>query len=54
MTADDLIQEGRDEMAAALADWLATLDPRAYAEGYVDGVEDALITLVNHGASDPR
>lgn len=54
MSEQDLIQQGRDEMADALGELLAGLDPEEDGQGYVDGVEDALFTLINHGASDPR
>lgn len=54
--ATDLIeramQAGRDQMATALAGWLKTItteDPL-----YRDGAEDALLTLAQHGATDPR
>jgi hypothetical protein len=51
---DRAIQAGRDQMAQALADLLTNPEADAGAEGYRDGIEDALITLVNHGATDPR
>jgi hypothetical protein len=47
-------QAGRDEMAMALAELLAGPDAGAGAEGYRDGIEDALLTLLAAGATDPR
>lgn len=57
--AEALVQIGRDEMARALADWLDELKAEA-AEGgeleqhYVDGIGDAILTLGDAGAADPR
>jgi len=48
------VQIGRDEMAAVLADLLDSIIDDEVADGYRDGVEDALLTLVHAGAADPR
>lgn len=52
--AEALVQIGRDEMAAVLADLLDSIIDDEAADGYRDGVEDALLTLVHAGAADPR
>lgn len=48
------IQAGLDRAAAVLADLLASPDADAGAEGYVDGIEDSLLALIQDGATDPR
>lgn len=50
--AEQIAQTGRDEMAQLLADLLATSTTES--QHYRDGIEDALQTLVNAGATDPR
>lgn len=57
--ATDLIeramQAGRDQMAQALGNLLAELRGDDDYDGhFTDGVEDALVTLIQHGATDPR
>lgn len=50
--AGQIMQLGRDEMAAALAELLDSAAEET--DAYRDGVEDAIRTLVNAGANDPR
>jgi hypothetical protein len=52
--ADTAVQAGRDQMAQVLADLLASPDADAGADGYRDGIEDALLALIQAGAADPR
>lgn len=47
------IQAGLDRAAAVLANLLAR-DADAGADGYVDGIEDSLLALIQDGATDPR
>lgn len=48
---DALMSAGLDQAAELLADWIAELDDDGH---YRDGAEDALLTLVQAGAADPR
>lgn len=47
-------QIGLDKAARLVAGLLNGTDPEQAAEGYRDGVEDALCTLIQAGATDPR
>lgn len=53
--ATDLIeramQAGRDQMATVLANFLDSKDADAGADGYRDGIEDALNELIQAGAT---
>lgn len=49
--ADALMGAGLDQAAEILAAWIDTLGKN---EHYRDGAEDALITLIQAGAADPR
>lgn len=52
--AEQIAQTGRDEMAEAITEYLASLDPQTYDAQYIDGVTDALNVIVQAGATDPR
>jgi hypothetical protein len=52
--AEQIHQAGFDTAAEVVAAFLASPEAAGGAEGYRDGIEDALNTLVRHGATDPR
>lgn len=53
--AEQIHQAGRDEMAETLASMLnRTVGADELPDGYRDGVEDALLTLIKADATDPR
>lgn len=52
--ADKIEALGLTRAAEILAEWLTTVDPDDNADGYTDGIEDAILTLVKAGATAPR
>lgn len=53
--AEQIHQAGLDEAAEVLGNYLANeCAADDTNENYRDGVEDALLTLIQHGAADPR
>lgn len=49
--AQQIQQLGLNHAAEILAEWIATLNEN---QDYQDGAEDALLTLIQAGATDPR
>jgi hypothetical protein len=52
--AEQIHQAGFDDAAEVLGNLLASLDPDDYDHEYLVGVKDAITTLVQAGATDPR